>query len=148
MALSDEAMRCECGRIKGRDKKYCFFCDPDISPQEKYRARVKGGKGSKKARPMALDDLPESINDVSDLKGYYMAIIRSTADGRISPSQCRALVGAGSALRDSLELEMYQQMLGRLDTLEDHLSQDIGAGADWELLEEPGLTDLTDESEE
>jgi len=112
--------------------------DPDVVAKRK-RTRRKGGLSKRKVVDAPelgalLEELQQGKgNDVLAVKKLVLAAMTALLDGRLTPTQFRALVGVGGrALHDLLELQLYQELLGRVARLE--------AGETPEQLQIKGVT--------
>lgn len=120
----------------------CFDHSPTISDETKRESKRKGGRSSRKVKLIDVGEVGE-IENVVDLKRFLNSLLQWLVEGKVTPTQARALVGVGNALRDCLALELFE-LIERLDQVEAQVDT-LKGGKQWQLLDEP-LPNDSDES--
>lgn len=130
----------ECNRHAMAFSEYCFFHNPDVSDEEKQQARSKGGRSSRRVEALNIDDV-KPVEDVVDLKQFLNSLLGWLIAGKVTPSQARALVSVGGALRDCLELELVEILSNRLALVEGGQPKMLSGGEQWRVENSDTLSD-------
>jgi hypothetical protein len=127
----------QCGmqaQVLGDSRGFCINHDPTRSEEEVREWKRKGGRTSRKVKLIDVEEI-QPVEDVTDLKQLLNSVLFWLVEGRIDPSQARALVNVGNSLRDVLALELFE-LIERLNQVEAEVST-IKGGKQWLLLDEP-----------
>jgi hypothetical protein len=89
----------------------CYWHNPNISEDERQRARARGGVASRPVKAWAIPEEIQPVETILDLKRLYNSALSWLVAGLITPSQATSLRALCSGLHDCLQLELYQDFL-------------------------------------
>jgi hypothetical protein len=115
--------RCEGVAIRGSD--YCYAHDPDRAEQRRRNAS-KGGKRGGRGRPSG---------ELARLQGRFEDLAESVLSGEVERGVGavvgQLLNGARACVRDGLAAREQEELIARLETLEEGLERNNGGGRRW-----------------
>lgn len=100
---------------------YCYQHNPEISFEEKQRARSLGGKSSRKVEVWQVPTEVDSIETLLDVKKAYNSLYLWLLQGFISPAQAIAAKSIVSGLREAIIDEQTLEILGYRERLKNVL---------------------------
>jgi hypothetical protein len=107
-----------CGARPMKDSAYCLNHNPERSPEEHRRASSKGGRRAGRGRPSA------ELKRLQLIFEKWADEVREGELGRADAAvMCQLLNGARACIRDLLAAREQEELVERLEAIEEALEQ-------------------------
>jgi hypothetical protein len=114
-----------CGAQAMRNSQWCINHDPDKAEVRRRRAS-KGGKRGGRGRPsVELARLQARFEDLAE------KVLAGDVERGVGAVAGQLLNGARACVRDALAAREQEELVGRLEALEDALERNNGGGRRW-----------------
>jgi hypothetical protein len=122
-AIKPNGERCKVVAIP--DAEWCWSHHPDYE-QARQRRASKGGKRGGRGRPSSeLRRLQERFEDLAE------KVLRGDVERGVGAVVGQLLNGARACVRDGLAAREQEELIARLETLEEGLESNNGGGRRW-----------------
>ena len=122
-AIKPNGERCKVVAIP--DAEWCWSHHPDYE-QARQRRASKGGKRGGRGRPSSeLRRLQERFEDLAE------KVLRGDVERGVGAVVGQLLNGARACVRDGLAAREQEELIARLETLEEGLESNSGGGRRW-----------------